>query len=143
MAAKPRGTGSKVCTVPAPDRPAALLAAVVVTGIEAAGFVVYAAVIVVRGFAGDASSPLNVALLAAVVLLWAGGLVVAARGLLAGRRWARSPLIVAQLLLLAVAVPLVQGAGRLAGWPILVCSVLALGALLSPPVTRALAGAGD
>jgi hypothetical protein len=124
--------------VPAPDRPAALLAAAGLTAAEGLGLVVYAVVIVVHGFGGDASSPANVALLAVLVLAWAGGLGAAARGLLAGRRWARSPLIVNQLLLVAVGIPVAQGASGWLGWPIVAVAVLALAALASPPVTRLL-----
>lgn len=120
----------------APDRPAALVVAVAITAAEVVGLLIYAVVIVVRALGGDASSPANSALLAALVLVWAAGLVVAARGLLGGRSWARSPLIVNQLLTLAVGVPLIQGSVALVGWPLVVCSVVALGALVALIVDR-------
>ncbi len=120
----------------APDRPAALVVAVAITAAEVLGLAVYAVVIVVHALAGDASSPGNGALLAALVLSWAAGLVVAARGLVGGRSWARSPLIVNQLLTLAVGIPLIQGSVALVGFPLVVCSVVALVALVALSVSR-------
>jgi hypothetical protein len=124
--------------VPAPDRPAALLAAAGLAAVEAVGLIGYAAVVVLHGLGGDASSPANVALLAALVLAWAAGLGVAARALLSGRRWARSPLIVNQLLLVAVGIPVAQGASGWLGWPMVAVALVALAALASPAVTRSL-----
>jgi hypothetical protein len=99
-------------------------------------------VIVVRATRGDRSSALNVALVCVALLVWAGGLGLAARGLLAGRRWSRSPLVVSELLLLAVSVTLVQGGARWVGWPLLVGSAVAVAALFTPAVAGLLGEAG-
>ena len=70
---------------------------------------------------------------------WAAGLLLCARGLLRRRRWARAPLVITDLLLLAVGVPLVQGAGaRWAGVLLVVGAVVGLLSVLSPAVTAEL-----
>ena len=48
--------------------------------------------------------------------------------------------MVTELLLLAVGIPLVLGAGRPAGVVLVVVAVVVLGAVLSPSVTRLLVG---
>jgi hypothetical protein len=123
-------------------RPVPLLVAVVVVLVEAGALLVYAVVTIVQAVRGDRSSVLGVVLLAALLGLWDGALVVAARGLWRGRRWARSPIVVSELLLLAVGLQLAQGATRWAGVAIVVLTIAALGAALSPPVTASLGGPG-
>ena len=129
-------------TTPAPrHRVGASLAlgvAVSVAGLEAAGLVAFALVVVVRGSRGDASSASNVALLCGLLLAWAAGLGVAARGLRAGRRWARAPLVVTELLAGALSVSMIQGGVGWVGWPLLACSVAALAALFAPAMTELL-----
>jgi hypothetical protein len=108
---------------------------------EAAGFVVYGVALVVQAARGDRSSVQNVALLVVLVVGWGAGLVFAARGLLGRRRWSRAPLVVSQLLLVAVGLPLAEGpVARWAGVALVAASVLAVGALLTPAVTGALEG---
>ena len=108
------------------------------TWLEVAALSVYAVVVVFRASHADASSAMNVALLCVVLFTWAGGLALAARGLNAGRRWARAPLVVTQLLAVAVSVPLVQAGVRWIGWPLLAGSAAALVALFAPAMTRLL-----
>jgi hypothetical protein len=124
--------------VPAPDRPAALVVAAAVVALQVAGFVAYVVVVLVKAVGGDASSAQGVLLLAALTLVWAGGLAVAVRGLWQCRRWARAPLMVSELLLAAVGIPLAQGGEGWVGVPMVVVCVVAVGALLAPPVTAAL-----
>jgi hypothetical protein len=129
-----------------PGRPVRLVLALGVvagvTALEVAGLVGFVLVIVLRATRGDRSSALNVALVCAALLVWAGGLALAARGLLAGRRWSRSPLVVSELLLLAVSVSLVQGGVRWLGWPLLVGSAAAVAAVFTPAVVGLLGDAG-
>ena len=73
---------------------------------------------------------------------WAAASLLAARGLLRRRRWARAPLVLSELLLLAVGIPLVQGGrcalGRRAArgrWSVVGCC-----RVLSPAVTAELDG---
>lgn len=129
-----------------PHRPLALRVAlgvaVGVAGLEVAGLVGFVVAIVARAARGDRSSAANVALVCGALLVWAGGLVLAARGLLGGRRWSRSPLVVSELLLLAVSVSLVQGGQGWLGWPLMVGSALAVAALFTPAMTGLLGQAG-
>ena len=64
------------------------------------------------------------------------GLWLVARGLFRGRRWARSPALVTNLLVLPVAVGLVQGGRWYVGGPLL-CWALAVLVLLFAPATSA------
>jgi hypothetical protein len=122
-------------------RPTVLAAAAVLVLVEAAGLVLYAVVAAVQALRGDRSSVLGALLLVLILLVWAAGLAVAARGLWQVRRWARSPVVVSELLLLAVGIPLVQGTGAAVG-AVGVCvvalAVATTGAVLSPPATAAL-----
>jgi hypothetical protein len=122
----------------AEQRPTPLVVAAVVVVVEAAGLLGYAVVTSVQALRGDRSTALGAALLAVLLVAWGAGLLVAARGLWRVRRWARSPVIVSELLLLAVGIPLIQGAGRWVGVLIVAGAVTALGAALSPSVTAAL-----
>jgi hypothetical protein len=106
--------------------------------VEALTLLGYALVAVVQGLRGDRSGALGPALLAVVLLVWAAGLVVAARGLLRVQRWARAPVVVSELLVLAVGIQLAQGATRWAGAVLVAVTVVALVAVLSPPATAAL-----
>ena len=121
-------------------RPRPLLVAVGLLALQAAAFVGYALVVLVQAVRGDRTTLLGAGLLAVLLLAWGAGLGLAARGLWEGRRWARSPVVVTELLLLAVGIPLVLGAGRPAGVVLVVVAVVVLGAVLSPSVTRLLVG---
>lgn len=121
-------------------RPRPLLVAVGLLVLQGACFAGYALVVLVQAVRGDRTTLLGAALLALLLVAWGAGLALAARGLWAGRRWARSPVVVTELLLLAVGIPLAQGAGRPAGIVLVVVAVAVLAAVLSPPVTRLLVG---
>jgi hypothetical protein len=119
--------------------PTTLRTAALVAAVEALGLLVLAVAVVVQAARGDRASVSQALLLAALAVLWALALAWCARGLLRVRRWARSPVVLSQLLLLAVGVPLVQGpSGRWAGVLILVASVVGLLAALAPASTAAL-----
>jgi hypothetical protein len=111
----------------------------VAAGAQALGLAAFAVAVVVHGLGGDRSSTADFWLLAALLLLWAAGLAWAARGVWRARRWSRAPLVLSQLLLLAVGVPLVQGEGaRWAGVLMVATSLTGLVAVLTPRVTAAL-----
>ena len=122
------------------SRPRPLLVAVGLLALQGASFVGYAFVVLVQAVRGDRTTVLGAVLLAVLLVAWGGCLGLAARGLWDGRRWARSPVVVTELLLLAVGIPLAQGAGRPAGIVLVVVAVVVLAAVLSPPVTRLLVG---
>ena len=148
MAPKPTGSATIVEAVTAsgPRRPTALRVplgtAAAVAGLQVAGLVAFAVVIVARAVRGERSSAANVLLVCVALLVWAAGLALAARGLLAGSRWSRSPLVVSELLLLAVGVSLVQAGQGWLGWPLVVGSAAAVAALFAPAVTELLGQAG-
>ncbi len=122
--------------VPGPMRLAAVVAVA-----QAVGLGLYAVVVLVQALSGDRSSVTSAVLLMALVVGWAAVLLLAARGLLRRRRWSRAPLVLSELLLLAVGIPLVQGAGaRWAGVLLVVGGAVGLLSVLSPAVTAELEG---
>ncbi len=124
-----------------PLAPRVMRIAAGVAVLQALGLGVFAAVVVVEALRGDRSSMANALLLVALLLAWAAALGLCARGLLRRRHWSRAPLVMSELLLLAVGVPLVQGAGaRWAGVLLVVGAVVGLLSVLSPAVTTELEG---
>jgi uncharacterized membrane protein YqjE len=71
-------------------------------------------------------------------LLYAAGLVFCAWGLLRHRRWARAPVVLAQLIQVLVAWSFYPGPTRFVALTLGVTAVVVLVAVLSPPATRAL-----
>ena len=119
--------------------PRTLLVAASLAVLQALGLVVYAVAVVVAAVRGDRSSASDAALLVVLVLGWAAVLVVVARGLYERRRWARAPLLLSELLLVAIGVPLAQGeSGRWVGVVLVASAAVGAVAVLSPSVTRAL-----
>jgi uncharacterized membrane protein (DUF2068 family) len=115
-------------------RPAAAL-----VGLEGAALVVIA---LVYGGAGLVGAPFDrtATLLEAVMALVVGLLLLlVARGLSRTAGWARSPAVVAQLLMLPVGVGLVQGRVWWAAVPVLVLAVAVLVALFTPQARAAYA----
>jgi uncharacterized membrane protein (DUF2068 family) len=115
-------------------RPAAAL-----VGLEGAALVVIA---LVYGGAGLVGAPFDrtATLLEAVMALVVGLLLLlVARGLSRTTGWARSPAVVAQLLMLPVGVGLVQGRVWWAAVPVLVLAVAVLVALFTPQARAAYA----
>lgn len=79
------------------------------------------------------------AVMAALLTLLAGlGLLAVARGLRRGRRWARAPAMVTQLLVLPVAVGLVQGGRWYVGVPLILWALTVLALLFTPAVGEVL-----
>jgi hypothetical protein len=119
----------------------ALLTAAGVAALQAAALTVFAVVVVAQALRGDESSAANVVLLVLLVLAWAVGLGVVARGLRDRHRWARAPMLLSELLLLAVGIPLLQGdAARWVGVVVIASAAVGTVAVLSPSVTSALGG---
>ncbi len=82
--------------------------------------------LVVRGF-GAGTDDRGRAELGGVLAVAAGvGLALLARALFAGRQWARSPVVVVQLLCLPVAVGLLQGHRYGEGVPLVAVPILVL-----------------
>ena len=75
-------------------------AGVALEGLLLAGYTVF---VVVESVRGEAEDRIGALVLAVVALALAGGLGAVAAGVLAGRRWARSPALVWQLLQVLVA----------------------------------------
>lgn len=87
-------------------------------GLALAGYGVSIAVVALTsGLAGpvDVSSPSGVAVEIAVYLIFGAALGWIALGRLRGRDWATVPFLLAQLLALTVGIPMLTGAGVLAG----------------------------
>ena len=75
-----------------------------------------------------------------LVALAAAGVALCARGLQQRRRWARSPVLVLQLVALPVAIGLVQGGIWYVGIPLALWAVAVVVLLYSPGSNAALAG---
>jgi hypothetical protein len=125
---------------PGTDRvPAQVRAAVVIVGLQAVAFAGGAAVLVVKTVVGRPDSVARALLGAAFAVLGAAVLGSCARGLLALRPAARTPVVVIQLLALPVGYSLGFQAGLLAyGAPILVSALAVLYLLFTPPARKAL-----
>jgi hypothetical protein len=124
-------------TAPGTGRPPALTALVAGLGLEVVALVVGAVVLLVELFAGG-SVAVGVSLFLVVFALGvAAVLVAAARGLLQGRRWARSPVATWQILQAVVAVSSLQVG--VTPWVVvaLVLAVVVLVLLMLGPVVEA------
>jgi len=76
----------------------------------------------------------------AFFLLYGCGLLVCARGLVLARRWARAPVVLAQLIQVLVAWSFLPGETRWVAILLAVSAVAVLASVLSPAATRALVG---
>lgn len=128
---------------PAPvRRPAVQVAVVGLVALEAGMLLGVAGFYVVGILRGAASDTGVAAFTAALAVVVGGALGVFARGLWAGRRWSRAP-VVTWNLLVGFSV-LSSGAWRTpVGAGVLVLAVVVLAAVLSPPVTRATSSGAD
>lgn len=86
-------------------RTATPAARVVAAGVALEGLLLaaYAVFVVVESLRGEAQDRIGALVLAVVALALAAGLVAVARGVLTGRRWARSPALLWQVLQVLVA----------------------------------------
>jgi hypothetical protein len=99
---------------------------------EAAGLAGLALVYLVGGVTGDALSRTGALLGAALFALLAGVLVLLARALDAVRGWARSPVVVLQLLALPIGIGLAQAKLWAAAVPLLLLAGAVLYQLATP-----------
>lgn len=122
-------------------RSPALLALLVVVGLEFAALVVVTIVLNVELIVAPATSiasGIALTVLAAIAALWLGSLFI---GLRNRRPWVRSGIIVWQVLQGALAIGAFQGVFRVpaVGWFLLIPALLGITLVLSRPVTDALA----
>jgi len=117
-------------------RPAALRPPAALVALEGVALVALALWYAVKSLV-DRPDSLSRALLAAVLALLGGGVLLAlARGLLRGRRWARTPVVVLELLSLPVGTGLLQARLPLYGLPIVAVALATLVLLATPPARR-------
>ncbi len=119
---------------PAGARPlahTALVALVAAQGVGLVGLAVFFLVELAVATPGRVARALIAALL---TLLGGAGLLLVARGLGRGRRWARAPALVTQLLALPVAFGLVQGGRWYVGAPLVAWALAVLVLLFTPAV---------
>jgi len=119
--------------------PVQVRSAVGVVVVQAVGLLVAALVLTVKTIIGHPDSVARALLGAAMALLGTFILLACARGLLALRWPARTPIVVLELLALPVSYSLGFQAGRMAyGAPILVSALAVLYLLFTPPARAAL-----
>jgi len=137
--ASPRST--TLATVSGHQRPLALrLAAGIATG-QAAGLAIFAAATIVEAARGDRASLGSAGLLALLAVAWCVGLGAAVVGLLRGRRRARAPVVVSEILLLSIGIPLAQSAQTGQKWLgafVIASAVVGLAACMARSVTGTL-----
>ena len=130
VSAEPLVTLAHVPDAPSPG-PRRLVA--VLTGLQAAALVGFAAFYVYELVIGEGSDAARVLMSALLILVGGVGLAVLARGWIGGAHWPRTPTIVWSALLVPVALGLVQGNQALAGWLVLgLATVTAVAALKVP-----------
>ncbi|HTY70893.1 MAG TPA: hypothetical protein VMI11_00545 [Actinomycetes bacterium] len=119
-----------------PTRPLVPRIAVWLGWATGAGLLAYAAFVAEQAATQAPDSAAGAALVLVSVVLWGVGVLASARGLGRGRRWARSPLVMTYLLLLAVGWALARGSGAevAVGVAVLALAVLGLVVMLAPSV---------
>lgn len=123
--------------------PVPLLAVVIAVLVEAALLVAVGVFFLVELVVAEPTSTASALAIAALALLLGGCLGLCARGLRAGRRWARAPVMTWQLLLLLAVVPtLLHDRGWAAAGITALSLVTAVGLLL-PSVVAATTERGD
>lgn len=96
-------------------------------GLQGLTGVVFAAVMLVRAFSGNSTPGNNLFGQAGYFAVLGGGVLVVGIGLVLGKRWARSPAVVVQILLLGVAWYAIGPSGRpLLGAPVAALSVVVI-----------------
>jgi hypothetical protein len=90
-----------------PERSAARAASVLLVA-QAVGLVVASVVLAVEGFRPETVDRAGAEILALIGLVCAGAVVGLARGVDGDRRWARSPVLVLELICLPIAVTVMQ-----------------------------------
>lgn len=120
-------------------RPAALVTAAALAAVEGAALVGAGLFYAIRGALGDAESTAGAELGALLIAGLGAVLLLAARGLLRGRRWAVSPVMVVQLLAVPVGLSLLSGGVWPAAVVVLGLAGATLAALVSPQARAAIA----
>ncbi|MFF1905257.1 hypothetical protein [Kitasatospora sp. NPDC058218] len=126
--------------VPGADRPAALTAGAAITALEGAALVVVGVWDMVSAVSGD-SKQLALNEFGGLVIVLLGVLpLLAARALLKGRRWGRSPAVLTNSICLPVAYYMWQSGGAMVavGAAIGLFGLVGIVALLTPKSTAAL-----
>ncbi|MEO7981520.1 MAG: hypothetical protein ABI807_11615 [Sporichthyaceae bacterium] len=118
--------------------PTALASCAALVGLESLGLLAAAVFYVVEVVVATEDDALRALVSAGLALVAAAGLGLVARGLRAGRRWARSPALVTNLLVLPVAVGLLQGGRWYVGLPLLLLGLAVLVLLFLPSTAAAL-----
>lgn len=119
--------------------PGSVRAAAAIIALEALALVVAAAILVIKTVTGHPDSVARALLGAALAVVGALVLGGCARGLLALRPAARTPVVVLQLLALPVGFSLAFQAGRIAyGGPILLAALAVVYLLFTPPAREVL-----
>ncbi len=135
---RPAGPAQPVGPTPRP-----LLSVAVLVALQGLGLVGLAVFLVVESVTAT-SSDLGGALVSALLALLAGAaLLLVGRGLSRRGRWARSPALVVNLILVPVAIGLLQGGRWYLGVPLLVWAAAVVVLLFSAPVNLALDPDGD
>ena len=115
-----------------------LRACAALVGLQAVGLVAVAVFYLVELVVADTDDAVRALVTVGLALAAGVGLGLVARGLLHRRRWARSPALVTNLLVLPVAIGLLQGGRWYVGAPLLVWALAVLGLLFSPATAAAL-----
>jgi len=115
-----------------------LRACAALVALQAIGLAAAAVFTVVELFVASSDDVARAAVTAVLALVAAVGLGLVARGLLAGRRWARAPALVTNLILLPVAYGLLQAEVWYVGIPLLLWAVAVLVLLFVPSTSGAL-----
>jgi hypothetical protein len=126
--------------VPGPDRPSPLVAAAALAAVEGLLVLVYAVLEAANVHADRAVMGVTTSVFFAALGL---GLMACAWYLLLGRSWARSPVVVAQVLSLGLAWNFVGGATTWLAVVLAVVAVVVLAGLLHPASMEALGGHSD
>lgn len=135
------GTGDGGGTAAA-GRPQSVTTAAVVAVLQGAALAVWGLYMIVEGLVGDPDSPVQAEVGGLTVLGLAALPLLAARGLLALRRWGRGPVLIVQILALPVAWTMAQNGGGMtgAGAAIGASALVGVSALVHPATTSALEG---
>lgn len=124
-----------------------LIALAAISGAEGLALIGYACYDVIQAIRFGTTGPAEVSngpalfIQILIFMVFGIGLLLVARGWLQGKRWARSPFVLAQLIALLVGFPLAQdssGPSRAVGVTVLICALAGGVLALTPQVGRAI-----
>jgi hypothetical protein len=121
-----------------PDAPRTVRQAALLTGLEGVVLLGLAVNLVAQTVAGSVAQAANALVLAALAAGVGLLLGVLARGLVRLRAWARSPVVVLQVVSVPVGVTLLQAGRAVFGVPVLVLAAAVLSLLFTPAARLAL-----